>query len=298
MIKKILALLLTLCMLTSICGCGTQDTISDIPSDTTATEITRSQTEEKTNNTESKTSAPTTTTSSQTQVVVQPTPQPSPQQQHTHSYITTIKSATCTEQGYTTYTCSCGNTYNADFVTPSHKYTNYKCSVCGTIDKEHTFDYLVNWIIINGETKGGQTELACTSNGFDHKIIYQAQDNTIQFISSRVFEGEHYFTGITIQESLDECVYAFFCTELPSKIMSFSFGGIIKSNSYTTDSPITYIDFASDMGWHFENSLLEFPRLYVAYTLLGTEDILCGESGSFGNAGIKLTDLGFVSIEY
>ena len=38
---------------------------------------------------------------------------------HTHSYTTAVTAPTCTEQGYTTYTCECGNTYIDDYVPAS-----------------------------------------------------------------------------------------------------------------------------------------------------------------------------------
>ncbi len=34
---------------------------------------------------------------------------------HTHSYTATVVAPTCTEQGYTKWTCSCGDTYNTDY---------------------------------------------------------------------------------------------------------------------------------------------------------------------------------------
>ena len=64
-----------------------------------------------------------------------------------HSYDKVVTAPTCTEQGYTTYTCSvCGDSYVADYVDAlGHKYdavvtkptctekgyTTYTCSVCG-----------------------------------------------------------------------------------------------------------------------------------------------------------------------
>ena len=66
---------------------------------------------------------------------------------HTHSYKATVTDPTCTEQGYTTHTCSgCGDTYTdtptaalghsyMDTVTPATcttaGYTTYTCIVCG-----------------------------------------------------------------------------------------------------------------------------------------------------------------------
>ena len=37
---------------------------------------------------------------------------------HTHNYTETVTDPTCTEEGYTTYTCSCGDTYTDHFVDP------------------------------------------------------------------------------------------------------------------------------------------------------------------------------------
>lgn len=62
---------------------------------------------------------------------------------HTHSYTAKVTAPTCTAQGYTTYTCSCGDSYVSDYKAAGHKYgtaywssefsTGYgqKCSVCG-----------------------------------------------------------------------------------------------------------------------------------------------------------------------
>lgn len=64
---------------------------------------------------------------------------------HIHSYTTKVTAPTCTVQGYTTYTCSCGDSYKSDYTAAGHKYgtaywssefsTGYgkKCSVCGQL---------------------------------------------------------------------------------------------------------------------------------------------------------------------
>ena len=68
--------------------------------------------------------------------------------QHEHSYTATVTPPTCAEQGYTTYTCQCGDSYQADFVPPTEEHTPelagttpptctefgyiaYSCTVCG-----------------------------------------------------------------------------------------------------------------------------------------------------------------------
>ncbi|MBQ5672131.1 MAG: SGNH/GDSL hydrolase family protein, partial [Oscillospiraceae bacterium] len=65
---------------------------------------------------------------------------------HTHSYISAVTPPTCTEQGYTTYNCECGDSYAADYVDAlkhdylaqvtyptgtKNGYTDYSCSQCG-----------------------------------------------------------------------------------------------------------------------------------------------------------------------
>ena len=53
--------------------------------------------------------------------------------EHTHSYTPTVTAPTCTEQGYTTYTCVCGDSYVDDYVdaTGEHIYENGACTECG-----------------------------------------------------------------------------------------------------------------------------------------------------------------------
>lgn len=59
---------------------------------------------------------------------------------HTHSYGKNVIAPTCTENGYTIYTCSCGESYKDDSVAASHKWveatctTSKKCQTCGITD--------------------------------------------------------------------------------------------------------------------------------------------------------------------
>ena len=51
----------------------------------------------------------------------------------TQEYTSAETAPTCTEQGYTTYTCPCGYSYQDDFVDPlGHSWKNGSCEVCGT----------------------------------------------------------------------------------------------------------------------------------------------------------------------
>ena len=53
-----------------------------------------------------------------------------------HTYTEAVTAPTCTEQGYTTYTCECGDSYVDDYVdaTGEHTYENGVCIGCGEID--------------------------------------------------------------------------------------------------------------------------------------------------------------------
>ena len=54
---------------------------------------------------------------------------------HTHSYSTAVTAPTCTEKGYTTYTCSCGESYVDDYTDAlGHNYENGVCTRCGAVE--------------------------------------------------------------------------------------------------------------------------------------------------------------------
>ncbi len=51
--------------------------------------------------------------------------------EHTHSYTESDISATCTEAGVRTFTCSCGDSYTEELAAKGHNYENGVCTVCG-----------------------------------------------------------------------------------------------------------------------------------------------------------------------
>ena len=72
-----------------------------------------------------------------------------------HSYEATVTAPTCTEGGYTTDTCTvCGHYEKRDFVDPAgHTYVNGTCSVCG--DVEVTIDLSGKYYIATIRSAGG-----------------------------------------------------------------------------------------------------------------------------------------------
>ena len=59
---------------------------------------------------------------------------------HIHSYEAVVTEPTCTAAGYTTHTCSCGDSYtDSDVAALGHDYVEGICSVCDAVDPNHYF---------------------------------------------------------------------------------------------------------------------------------------------------------------
>ena len=57
---------------------------------------------------------------------------------HTHSYKNTVTAPTCTAKGYTTHTCSCGNSYKDTYVDAlGHNYVSGVCTRCNAKDPNY-----------------------------------------------------------------------------------------------------------------------------------------------------------------
>ena len=86
---------------------------------------------------------------------------------HTHSYSAKVTAPTCTEKGYTTHTCACGDSYKDSYVNAlGHNFKNGACTRCGAKDpnfvnnpfvdvKEKDYFYQpVLWAVEHDITKG------------------------------------------------------------------------------------------------------------------------------------------------
>ena len=107
---------------------------------------------------------------------------------HTHEYAEEVVAPTCTEDGYTKYTCECGETYNDNIVKAAHKEEvlpakeatcaqeglteGKKCSACGEVlvaqesipAKEHQYG---DWTVVKEATttEAGSKEKVCSGCG-------------------------------------------------------------------------------------------------------------------------------------
>lgn len=154
---------------------------------------------------------------------------------HTHSYSQKVTTAAnCAEQGYTTYTCSCGDTYKDNYTTLPHSYTKYKCTKCGTVDKAHTYEYLVEWVKQNGEVSGeyiSVTTWVFDSSSSTFSISYSASGN---YLSASITFDEEF---ILIDLSSADNKFDYYCSYNNNEIKAY---GKIDGNTYTdTRSPIS-----------------------------------------------------------
>ena len=137
----IASILLVVCLCISMVGCADNQAAVDPTNESVSAEstgnITEAQTPDETDAaTEPATEEPIPTESESTAT----------ETIHTHNYTSKVTDSTCTEGGYTTFTCGCGDTYTADQTdatghtyrekvtspTCTEKgYTTYTCSVCG-----------------------------------------------------------------------------------------------------------------------------------------------------------------------
>ena len=97
--------------------------------------------------------------------------------EHTHSYTAAVTAPTCTEQGYTTYTCSCGDSYKSDYKDAlGHDYQNGTCTRCGAKDPSvtppHTHDYK-SVVTKPTCTEQGYTTYTCSICGDSYKGDYK-----------------------------------------------------------------------------------------------------------------------------
>ncbi len=197
-----------------------------------------------------------------------------------HSYTTTIIPATCTSQGYTTYTCTCGDTYKDNYVESSHSYQNYICTSCGTIDEENTFQYLCQWLLNNGNTYAEYVYLESLSYNQTIKISYYPQQDNLA-LSYFTYDGDNSILT-TIYLWSDSTSANYICGNDYCKIK-----GNIDILTYTSNFPLSY-NTCSPGPYQTEYYFAEVTRERI--NVLLTE---CNMLLSINNVGISIEELGF-----
>ena len=91
---------------------------------------------------------------------------------HTHSYTAVVTAPTCTEGGYTTYTCECGDSYVNDHIDAlGHNYKKGVCTRCGEKDPNY-----VAAPVIKITTSAGKPKISWSK--VDGAVKYQVYYST------------------------------------------------------------------------------------------------------------------------
>lgn len=218
-----------------------KSTIAKSTTTTNKTTVTKPTT---TTTKKASTTKPTTTTTTTKKITTA-----TPTTTHKHSYTKKVAPATCTEKGYNTFTCPCGHSYTADYVEPTHMYKNYVCSVCGVVDKEHAYEYLVEWVKNNGEVDGSDVKLIY-QDGDRFIVNYSAQYDNLSVIASCFYEGEFLFSSIQLDSFYYGVTYG--------NNKEYDLNGYLKASQFTPSSPISYVKYTGDESLKFD--YIEFAR--------------------------------------
>ena len=107
-------------------------------------------------------------------------------QPHTHSYTAVVTAPTCTEKGYTTYTCTCGDSYKKDFVSAlGHDFKDGTCTRCGASDP--------NYKPVDPTPEATFTDVSETA-WYKNSVDYAVEHGLMNGTGSNTFEPESTMT--------------------------------------------------------------------------------------------------------
>ena len=168
-----------------------------------------------------------------------------------HSYTKKITSPTCTKQGYTTYTCTCGDSYKDNYTNPSHSYSNYKCTKCGTIDKSHAYEYLIVWVTENGVTNGSYTDFEYEVDGDYYSLTYAAQYDLLSVCRTTYYEDSYIFAHLQLD------VYYYY-NHYTVQDIEIEMGGYIEPHTFTSNTAISWDLYNGDPS--IQSEIAEMSR--------------------------------------
>ena len=110
---------------------------------------------------------------------------------HTHSYEAVVTAPTCTEDGYTTYTCACSDSYVADYTDAlGHSYDAGICTVCGAADPDYVavIGVTLDQTAVELEIGGTATLVATVTpeNATDKTVTWTSSDEAVATVQDGV----------------------------------------------------------------------------------------------------------------
>lgn len=115
---------------------------------------------------------------------------------HTHSYSTVVTSPTCTEGGYTTYTCACGDSYTADEAEATGHAAGeavVENEVLATCTEDGSYDSVVYCSVCNTELSRETVTVEATGHTYVDGVcsVCGAEDPDYVKVTSVTIDGEH-----------------------------------------------------------------------------------------------------------
>lgn len=198
--------------------------------------------------------------------------------------------ATCTKSGLTEGKhCSVCNTVITaqKKTTASHRYSGYKCSVCGKIQNGHQVDYLRNWIIENGKANGEATTYKTEASGGDLWMLGASDEQVVIGLYGANSDITAYVI-LYLEPSIDGkygCGVTYESNTTSNEVIT---GFLIEPKKFTKNTALTLISYNGPEAKR--NTFAETSRLILCQLL----DVSKTEMKKAGT-GLTLADLGFTA---
>ena len=202
--------------------------------------------------------------------------------EHIHSYEAVVTAPTCTEGGYTTYTCSCGDSYTADETAPlGHDWKGVECERCDAT-RENPFTDVPNdsfcidpvlWAVEKGITTGTSATTFDPNGKCARAIVVtflwraagSPEPETANNPFTDVKESDFYYKAVlwAVEEGITTGTSAttFSPTELCNRatVVTFLYRAMGSPEVSTTENPFSDVKVDSWYGpavlWAVENGI-------------------------------------------
>lgn len=168
-----------------------------------------------------------------------------------------------------------------DNVTLGHNYSKHMCTKCGTVDTDHAYEYLMEWVKKNGEAYGSVISFTYYDESGDDLVMYSleysAEYDNLYIETSSYSQDEYFYSSIQLD--------SYFCGVyfLDCKVY-----GYIDAANFTSNYPITFKEYVGDESIKWD---------MVELTRLSANDLICWLDWCLEaySVGITIQDLGFYS---
>ena len=140
---------------------------------------------------------------------------------HEHRHETVVTEPTCTEKGYSTHTCECGDSYVDDYVDAGgHNYQNGICSICGAEDPS-TMQSMSLRYDDHYDISGREVAIQDAGKPSSYQVGYGVEENSVLDTAVVTVEGNALVaTGIGVARvRIDGQLYEVTVTAAPISLL-------------------------------------------------------------------------------